>query len=144
MIPRGTQAHTLVSGGEKPCTPQSRIEGLPSKSTVDRGMKHDKAGEIFIHAPKAVRQPGSGTWAAWQLAASLNVGDGWIVIDRLRVDCFYHSQIIHHPRGVRQKLTHPGAMLTMLTEFERGWSNRKSLLPGGHRRNSLAIPHRIG
>ena len=91
-----------MTRGKEPCTPKSCVEGLPTETAVDGRMQNDERGQIFIHAPQPVRQPGPGARSTGKLTSRLNVGDGRIVVDRLCIDRFDHRQVIHHSGGVRQ------------------------------------------
>ena len=140
----GTQRHALVLGRQKAGAPQSREEGLAARLRSPTRVQHDKRRQILVGAADAVRQPGARARTAGQLAAGLNEGDRRIVVDRLGIDRLHDCNVIDDRAGMRQQLAQPGAVFAVLLELEQRRGDGKSLLPGGHCGDPLAVADRVG
>ena len=65
------------------------------------------------------------------------------MVNGLRVHRLDKAQFIHDLRCMRHQITHPGAGLTMLSEFEYGSSDGEARLRGGHPGQTLALSYGI-
>ncbi len=74
----------------------------------------------------------------------LHEGDRRVVIDRVRVHRAQHAQIVDHLAGPRKRVADLGAALAAPLEVPLRWRDREGRLLRRHRRQALALPHRLG
>ncbi len=106
-------------------------------------MQHDERRQVFVHAAQTIRKPRAGAWAAWQLAAGLNVCYCRVVVDGFGMNRLDDCQVVDHLCSVRQQFADSGPVGAVLSELKDGRSNRETLLSRCHRCNALAVANRI-
>ncbi len=98
----GAEADPLVLAGQEAGAPQAREDGLIG--AVAAALRdHDHEGrQVLVFGAQSVAEPGAEARPARLLAASLDVGDGRIVIDRLGVHGIDDGNVIGDAPGMRQ------------------------------------------
>ena len=111
-----TQTHALMLGREKAAAPEAFVERLP---VGYGGRSHDhEGGKVFVERSQSVGEPGSETGAARTFRASLEEGDGRIMIDGIGVHRLYEAEAVGNAGGVGHEFADPGPGLAVLLEVE--------------------------
>ena len=76
--------HALVLGRQEAAPPKPRVKCLTAAASL--GDHHDVTRQVVARAAKAVVQPGAHARVTELLRAGVDVGDRWVVVDRLGVD----------------------------------------------------------
>ena len=87
--------------GHKTSSPEAVKEAL--LRVIGPGEHDHIIGQIFIHTAQSIAQPGTEAGTPWYLAASLNVSNRRVVIDRLRKGPMDNTQLFGNFRGVREQ-----------------------------------------
>ena len=105
-----------VAEGEKAAAPEAFVERLP---VGYGGRSHDhEGGKVFVERSQSVGEPGSETGAARTFRASLEEGDGRIMIDGIGVHRLYEAEAVGNAGGVGHEFADPGPGLAVLLEVE--------------------------
>src|SRR3954453_18540090 len=95
-----------MNARKKSVAPKPRVQRL-----IDAilGNQNDKRGQVFVGAPQAVTQPRAHGGTAGELGASLEKGNGRIVIDGLVVIDFtkHNSSDIFAVHGISSLIQAP-------------------------------------
>ena len=98
----------------------------------------------MIFTAETVANPGSHARAARLHKTRLNKCDGRVVINRIGIDGLDDADVVDDLSGVGQQLADLGSVLARPREFENRGRDRQRILTGGHARDALALPNRIG
>ena len=130
-------------GRQEASAPEAVVERLVVGSTAAEGGHHHVGGEVGIFAAETVGGPRANAWAAGQLTTRLHEGDGWVVVDGLRVHGTDDAPFVGFRGHVRHQFTEPVTGLAVLLELEDRRSHREVLLARGHRRQALSLTDRF-
>ncbi len=131
----------LVAGRQEAAAPEAVIQRLVGPAPREQ---HDECRQVLVEATETVGDPRAHAGPARELRAGLHERDRRVVVDRLGLHRADERDVVRDLRGMRQELAEPCAALAVLPELEDRWGNRETLLPGGHRGDPLAHPHRVG
>ena len=138
------QKNALMFGRKKAGTPETVEQALLREARL--GVHHDIAGEILIHGPEPIAQPGSEARPSGDLTPGLDIGYGRIMVDRFRKGAVHHTKLLGDFAGFRKKFTCPKAVLVIRVFGElvfRG-TDRMSFLASCHSGNPLPVPDMFG
>lgn len=93
-----TELNSLVSRREEAAPPEPGIESL--SGFLAHGNHGDIGGQIFAQRTKSIGQPGTHAGVPEVLGAGVDISDGRIVIDSLRIHRTNHRDLVGDARDV--------------------------------------------
>ena len=138
-IALAAQQHALMLGRHEAGSPQAAEQALLREFRT--GMHYHVARQVLVHSAQTVAQPGAQARSAGNLAASLDVRDRRVMVDRLGERAVNHREFLGDLGGVRQQFADPQAAVVVFVFGEGVFAraDRERFLPRGHPGNALSI-----
>ena len=110
-------------------------------------MHHHVMGQVLVHLAQTVTQPRTETGSPGNLAARLDVGDRWIMVDGFGKRRVHNAEFFDDSGCVRKQFADPNALVVIVMFGELVFTRtdrQAAFLIRRHSRDSLAVANMIG
>ena len=133
-----------MRGRQKSAAPQPRKHRLPG--ILPRALRHhgDEGRQVFVFGPQPVARPRAHAGVTRKLIPGVHVGDGRVVVDRLRVQALDDTNVVGDRLNIGQQVADPRAVFTAkFTRLQRRHHGIRAL-PARHPGEALRALDRRG